>query len=245
MSLEGKVALVTGAGRGLGKGIALQLAARGAAVAVNDVTVESAQGTVDEILKNGGRAAAFACNVANFAEVEAMIAEAEKALGPIGILVNNAGINRDARLVKMTEQQWDEVIAVDLKSQFNTLRTLAPLMTERQFGRVINVSSASWQGNFGQANYAAAKAGVIGLTKTACRELAKYNITVNAICPGFIETEMTRGVPEKVWDVMVSKIPAGRVGKPEDVGRVVAFLASDDASYVNGEVIAVGGGMVL
>ncbi len=243
--LDGKLALVTGAGRGIGRGIALELAREGAQVVVNDLGAEDCEKTAEAVRALKADAYTAPANVSRFDEVDRMVEHIEKMFGPVSILVNNAGINRDRRLVKMSEAEWDEVIAVDLKSQFNTLRALAPRMVERGYGRIVNVSSMSWQGNFGQANYAAAKAGVIGLTKTACRELAASGITVNAICPGFIDTEMTRSVPEKVWDIMVKKIPAGRVGTPEDVGRVVAFLASDDAAYVNGEVINISGGMVL
>ncbi len=177
--------------------------------------------------------------------MEAIFAKVVAELGPIDILVNNAGINRDAALHKMTDEQWDKVIAINLTGTFYCLRLAAQQMRERGYGRIVNVSSMSWLGNFGQANYAASKAGVVGLTKTAARELAKKGITVNAICPGFIDTEMTRGVPPNVWEAMVGKIWTGRVGSPEDVGNVVAYLASDEASYVTGEVINVSGGMVL
>jgi NAD(P)-dependent dehydrogenase (short-subunit alcohol dehydrogenase family) len=163
----------------------------------------------------------------------------------LDILVNNAGINRDGMLHKMDYEQWSSVLNVNLTGVFNTMQPASKIMREQLNGRIINISSASWLGNVGQANYAAAKAGVVGLTKTAARELAKKGITANAICPGFIDTDMTRGVPEKVWDLMVSKIPAGRAGTPEDVANCIAFLASDQASYINGEVINVGGGMVL
>jgi len=145
----------------------------------------------------------------------------------------------------MTMEQWDSVIAVNLTGVFNCLQPAAQHMRERQSGRIINISSASWLGNIGQANYSAAKAGVVGLSKSAARELARFNVTVNAICPGFIETDMTRGVPEKVWDLMISKIPMGRAGKPEDVANCIAFLASDQASYITNEVINIGGGLVL
>jgi len=146
---------------------------------------------------------------------------------------------------KMTKDAWDAVIGVNLTGVYNCIRAVLPYMREREHGRIINISSAGWQGNIGQANYSAAKAGVIGLTKTIAKESAKKKITCNAICPGFIETDMTRGIPEKAWDIMVSKIPMGYVGKPEDIGKTVAFLASDEAEYITAEVINVGGGMVL
>ncbi|RDH00024.1 SDR family NAD(P)-dependent oxidoreductase, partial [Klebsiella pneumoniae] len=158
---------------------------------------------------------------------------------------NNAGINRDAMLHKLTEADWDTVIDVNLKGTFLCMQQAAIRMRERGAGRIINIASASWLGNVGQTNYSASKAGVVGMTKTACRELAKKGVTVNAICPGFIDTDMTRGVPENVWQIMISKIPAGYAGEAKDVGECVAFLASDGARYINGEVINVGGGMVL
>ncbi|MDQ0337361.1 3-oxoacyl-[acyl-carrier protein] reductase/2-hydroxycyclohexanecarboxyl-CoA dehydrogenase [Caldalkalibacillus uzonensis] len=245
ITLNGKVAIVTGAARGLGKGIAEKLASLGAYVVVSDVNKEGAQDTVTDIKQNGGRAEAFLCNVANVDEARELIHSTVRKHGHLDILINNAGINRDAMLHKMTQDQWSEVIAVNLNGVFNTMQPASVIMREQEYGRIVNISSASWLGNIGQANYAAAKAGVVGITKTAARELAKKNITVNAICPGFIDTDMTRGVPEKVWEMMISKIPMGRAGKPEDVANCIAFLVSDHASYITGEVINVGGGMVL
>lgn len=245
MRLENKIAIVTGAGQGIGKGIALCLAEEGAHVVVADVNVKTATNTAMEIKKLGRNALPISTDVSIQDDVQTLINTTVKEFGQLDILVNNAGINRDAMLHKMTMEQWNQVIAVNLTGTFMCMQAAAKLMRERNYGRIINIASASWLGNIGQANYAASKAGVVGLTKTAARELAKKNITVNAICPGFIETDMTRGVPEKVWDIMVSKIPMGKVGVPRDVGNVVAFLASDDASYITAEVINVGGGMVL
>lgn len=245
MSLSNKVALVTGASRGLGRGIAQVLAAQGAAVVICDVDKEGGEKTAQEFIRAGHKAVFIPCNIAKREEVNRLFIEAEETLGAIDILVNNAGINRDAMLHKLTEENWDLVMDVNLKGTFSCMQEAVVRMRERGYGRIINISSASWLGNVGQANYAASKAGVVGLTKTACRELARKGITVNAICPGFIETDMTKGVPEKVWDIMVSKIPAGYAGDPQDVGHCVAFLASDGARYINGEVINVGGGMVL
>ena len=245
IDLTGKIAIVTGAARGLGKGIAEKLASLGALVVVSDLNEEGAQSTVSEIIDNGGRAEVYACNVADKESARNLVEETAKKYGRLDILVNNAGINRDSMLHKMNHEQWDAVIGVNLTGVFNTMQPASVIMREQESGRIINISSASWLGNVGQANYAAAKAGVVGITKTAARELGRKNITVNAICPGFIDTDMTRGVPEKVWDMMISKIPMGRAGKPEDVANCIAFLSSDQASYINGEVINVGGGMVL
>lgn len=244
MKLQGKTAIVTGAARGLGKGIARQLVEEGANVVVADVDLEEAKKSAGE-MTGGGKAAGCKCNVADREDVEAMFAFAEKTFGPVDIIVNNAGINRDGMLHKMTLDQWDQVIAVNLTGTFHCTQLAAKSMRERGSGRIINIASASWLGNIGQANYAASKAGVVGLTKTAARELASKGVTANAICPGFIETDMTRGVPEKVWDIMISKIPMGRAGQPADVAALVAFLASDAAAYITGEVMNVGGGMVL
>lgn len=245
ISLDRKVAVVTGAARGLGKGIAGKLASLGAYVYLSDVNVDLLQTTVSEFKDKGYLVEQFVADVAKREEAERLIQYVISAYGQLDILVNNAGINRDAMLHKMTQEQWDSVIAINLTGVFNCLQPTIKHMRERQFGRIINISSASWLGNIGQANYAASKAGVVGLSKTASRELAKFNVTCNVICPGFIETDMTRGVPEKVWDLMVSKIPMGRAGHPEDVANCVAFLASDQASYITGEVINVGGGFVL
>lgn len=245
INLKGKVAIVTGAAQGLGKGIAEKLANLEAHVVVSDVNQEGAEITVSEIIEKGGSAEAFLCNVANEEEAKNLVEKTAEKHGKLDILVNNAGINRDAMIHKMNHAQWDAVIGVNLTGVFNTMHPASNIMRKQESGRIINISSASWLGNIGQANYAAAKAGVVGITKTAARELGRKNITVNAICPGFIDTDMTRGVPEKVWDLMVSKIPMGRAGKPEDVANCIAFLSSDQASYINGEVINVGGGMVL
>lgn len=245
MRLEGKVAIVTGSGRGLGKGIALKLAQEGAKVIVSDILEESATECVNEIKAAGGEASAFCGNIAKEADVMAVFDSAVNTYGKIDIVVNNAGINKDGMLHKMSNEQWDAVISVNLSGTFYMTREAAKRMREQECGRIINISSMSWLGNIGQSNYAASKAGVVGLSKTAARELARKGITCNVICPGFIDTDMTRGVPENVWDIMISKIPAGRAGSPADVGNLIAFLASDEASYINGQVIDVSGGMVL
>ncbi|MGE5508855.1 MAG: 3-oxoacyl-ACP reductase FabG [Chitinophagales bacterium] len=245
MRLEGKRALVTGAGRGIGRAIALKLAQEGADVLVNDVNRDNAEQVAEEIRALGRKAVAVVADVSKPEEAQVLVSAAINDLGGLEVLVNVAGINRDAMLHKMTQDQWNAVLAVNLTGTFNTTQAAAVHMREVGYGRIINIASMSWLGNIGQANYAASKAGVVGLSKTAARELAKKGVTVNVICPGFIDTDMTRGVPEKVWQMMVDKIPAGRVGDPSEVANVVAFLASDEAGYVTGEVINVSGGMVL
>lgn len=245
--LDHKVAIVTGAGRGLGKGIAMQLALEGAKVVVADMA--PAHDTVAEIEAKGGIASAYSVNVAKQEEVKALVEFAVETYGTLDIMVNNAGINRDGMLHKMSVENWDTVIAVDLTGTFYGTQEAIKYMRPRESGRIINISSGSWLGNIGQANYAAAKAGVVGLTKTAARENAKKGITCNVICPGFIETDMTVKLKEvnggKAWDSMVSRVPMGYAGKPSDVGKLVAFLASDDAAYITAEVINCGGGMIV
>lgn len=247
MRLESKVAIVTGAGRGLGKGIAKKLAKEGAKVVVADMA--PADEAVAEIEAEGGTACTFTVNVAKQEEVQAMVAFAIEKYGTLDIMVNNAGINRDGMLHKMPVENWNTVIDVDLTGTFYGTQEAVKYMRNKGYGRIINISSGSWLGNLGQANYAAAKAGVVGLTKTAARENARKGITCNVICPGFIETDMTLKLKEvnegAAWDSMMQRIPMGYAGKPEDVGNMVAFLASDEASYITSEVINVGGGMIV
>ena len=247
MRLEGKVAIVTGASRGLGKGIAKKLAEEGAKVVIADML--PADEAVAEITAEGGTAVSYQVNITNQEEVQAMVAFAVEKFGTLDIMVNNAGINRDGMLHKMSKENWDIVINVDLTGTFYCTQEAIKYMRGTNYGRVINISSGSWLGNIGQANYAAAKAGVVGLTKTAARENAKKGITCNAICPGFIETDMTCKLKEvnggAAWDSMVARVPMGYAGKPSDVGNMVAFLASDEAAYITSEVINVGGGMIV
>lgn len=247
MRLEGKVAIVTGAGRGLGRGIARKLAQEGAKVVIADVT--PADDAVKELLDAGHEACDFSVDVSDQEQMAALVAFAIKKYGTLDIMVNNAGINRDGMLHKMPRENWDKVIAIDLTGTFFGTQEAIKYMRTKNYGRVINISSGSWLGNIGQANYAAAKAGVVGLTKTAARENARKGITCNAVCPGFIETDMTLKLKEvndgAAWDSMVQRIPMGYAGKPSDVGNLVAFLASDEAAYITSEVINVGGGMIV
>lgn len=247
MRLKDKVAIITGSGRGLGKGIAMKLAEEGAKVIIADMA--AADDTVAEIEALGGTASAFAVNVSKQEEVQALVKYAIDTYGTLDIMVNNAGINRDGMLHKMPVENWQLVIDVDLTGVFYGTQEALKYMRTKGSGRVINISSGSWLGNIGQANYAAAKAGVVGLTKTAARESARKGITCNVICPGFIETDMTLKLKTvndgAAWDSMMQRIPMGYAGKPSDVGNMVAFLASDEAAYITSEVINVGGGMIV
>ncbi|MFP3154844.1 3-oxoacyl-ACP reductase FabG [Lachnospiraceae bacterium ZAX-1] len=245
MRLEDKVAIVTGAGRGIGYAIAEKLAREGAVVVVSDISEENAKDAVDRITKQGYRCVPFVGNTADYDVVERMFKDVINQFSKLDIMVNNAGINRDAMIHKMDLKQWNDVIQVDLTGVFYCTQQAAKIMREAEYGRIVNIASAGINGNFGQANYAAAKSGVVGLTKTVAKELAKKGVTANAICPGFIETDMTTSIPEKAWDIMVSKIPMGYAGKPVEVANLVAFLASDEAGYITGEVINVGGGFKL
>ena len=247
MRLENKVAIVTGASRGLGKGIAKKLAQEGAQVILADML--EATEAVAEITAEGGKAVAYKVNISNQEEVQGLIKYAVDTFGTLDIMVNNAGINRDGILHKMPKENWDLVISVNLTGTFFCTQEAIKYMREKNYGRIINISSGSWLGNIGQANYAASKAGVVGLTKTAARENAKKGITCNVICPGFIETDMTLKLKEikdgAPWESMISPVPMGYAGKPADVGNLVAFLASDEASYITSEVINCGGGMIV
>lgn len=245
MRLKEKVAIVTGAGRGIGEAIALKFAEEGANVVVADLVEANALEVAKKITECGGKAEPYVIDMTDQQSVKDMFAYVCKTAGTVDIIVNNAGINRDAMLHKMEKKQWEDVINVNLTGVFYGTQEAAKLMREKGYGRIVNIASEGIHGNIGQANYSAAKAGVVGLTKTAAKELAKKGVTANAICPGFIETEMTKGVPQKAWEIMVSKIPMGYVGKPVEVANLAAFLASDEASYITGEVIRVGGGFKL
>jgi 3-oxoacyl-[acyl-carrier protein] reductase len=246
MDLTGKTALVTGAGRGIGKAIALKLAELGVDLIINDLDIITAKETEQEVKALGRKAIALAADVSDSEAVEAMFTQALKDLGKLDILVNNAGITRDTLLLRMKDEDWDKVMQVNLKSAFNCIRAAAKVMMRQRSGRIINISSViGLMGNAGQANYAASKAGLIGLTKSAARELASRGITVNAIAPGFIQTEMTAHLPEEAKQRLNALVPLGFAGEPSDVANAVAFLASDLARYITGEVLKVDGGMVM
>lgn len=243
--LEGKVALVTGASRGIGHAIAHALAERGAFVIVNySGSKQNADETVKDIHIAGGRGIAYKCNVADYTACGEMITTLVKEYKHIDILVNNAGITKDNLLVKMSEEDFDSVIDVNLKGCFNTMKHLSRQLLKQRSGKIINITSVSGiMGNPGQANYCASKAGVIGLTKSAARELGSRGITVNAVAPGLIDTEMTENLPETVKEAMLGQILLRRMGQAKDVAETVAFLASDAADYITGQVIHVDGGM--
>lgn len=245
--LEGKTAIVTGASRGIGKSIAKKLASQGAAVVINyNGSEEKARQAQREIQESGGQASIYQCNVADYGQCEKFIQDVIQEYGSLDILVNNAGITKDGLLMKMSEEDFDKVIDTNLKGAFNTIRFASRQMLKQRSGRIINMSSVSGvAGNAGQANYAASKAGLIGLTKAAARELASRGVTVNAIAPGFIETDMTDVLSEKVKETAVAQIPLGRFGKPEQVAAAVAFLASQEAGYITGQTLHVDGGMVM
>ncbi|MBQ7629684.1 MAG: 3-oxoacyl-[Selenomonadaceae bacterium] len=245
--LAGKSALVTGASRGIGRAVALKLASLGAKVAVNFAgNIAKATEVKAEIDANGGESILVQGNVADFETVQSIVKSVTENFGKIDILVNNAGITRDNLLIKMSESDFDEVIATNLKGVFNCTKAVTRLMMKQRGGRIVNMSSVvAMTGNISQANYAAAKAGIIGFTKSSAKELASRNITVNAVAPGFIATDMTDALTEKVKEELLKGIPAGRMGSPEDVANLVAFLVSDQAAYITGQVIAIDGGMAV
>ena len=246
MSFQGRVAIVTGASRGIGKEIALQLAAKGAAVACVATTEEGAEVVAADIRNAGQNAKGFACDVSKSDQVEAMVSAVESQLGTPAILVNNAGITRDTLILRMKEEDWDQVLAVNLKGAFLTIRAVSKLMMRARYGRIVNLSSViGLHGGSGQANYAAAKAGILGLTLSVAKEFGSRGITCNAVAPGFIETDMTADLPAEFREFVEKHAPAGRLGTPADLAPAVVFLASEEAGYITGQCLTVDGGLML
>ena len=247
MSLQGKCALVTGGSRGIGRAVCLELARQGARVAVNYAgNAAAAEETVKACEALGAEAFAIQADVADAAASEAMVKEVLTRFGRLDILVNNAGVTRDGLMPMMKEADWDAVLDTNLKGAFHCMKAVYRPMMKQKYGRIVNLSSiVGLRGNAGQANYAASKAGLIGLTKSMAKELAGRNVTVNAVAPGFIDTDMTAALPEKARDAMLTTIPMGRLGQAEDVAKAVAFFAGDESAYVTGQVLCVDGGMAV
>jgi NAD(P)-dependent dehydrogenase (short-subunit alcohol dehydrogenase family) len=245
MTVKDRVAIVTGSGQGIGEGIAGVLAAAGARVVVNDLVPEKVKEVVADLEASGFEAIGHVADVATAEGAEGLIAAAVDAYGRVDILVNNVGMARDGWLAKMSEEDWDTVLQVNLKSQFLCCRAVAPHMMDQEYGRIINISSRAWLGGPGQANYAASKGAVISLTRTLALEMARYGITANCIAPALVDTPLFRGLKEEVQERLVKSVPAGRIGTPEDIGNAALFLASDESSYVTGQTLYVCGGRSL
>jgi len=246
LKLKGRVALITGAAQGIGKSVALLLAQNGADIVVSDINLEKAEETAKEIESIGSKAIAIKVDVANLKDVERMVESILEKFGKIDILVNNAGITRDKLILRMTEEDWDAVLNVNLKGTFNCTKAVVRHMAKQRSGKIVSIASVVGEmGNAGQVNYSASKAGVIGLTKTIAREFAQRRINVNAIAPGYIETPMTEVLPEKVKEELKRLIPMERLGKPEDVAEAVLFLVSEDSNYITGQVLNVNGGIYM
>jgi 3-oxoacyl-[acyl-carrier protein] reductase len=242
-ALNGRVAIVTGSGRGIGAATALRLARDGADLIINDINGENGRAIAAEIEKLGRRSWVSTHDVSDHGSSESLVSEGKARFGRIDILVNNAGITRDAMLSKMTEAQWDEVIRVNLKGPFNMGQACAKVMAEQKGGKVVNLASVAWLGNVGQTNYSASKAGVVGMTCTWALELARYGINVNAIAPGFIDSVLTQQIPAEVKEKFVQRVPLKRMGKPEEIADLVAFLVSDQSSYITGQCFTIDGGL--
>jgi 3-oxoacyl-[acyl-carrier protein] reductase len=246
MRLKGKVAIITGAGRGIGQATALKFAKEGALVAVCDIDERSAIATARMVEGLGAEALSFRVDVTDKLSIQNMVLSVHERFGRIDVLVNNAGIVADAQLKKMTDEQFDRVIDINLKGTYNCTKAVVDIMLEQQSGVILNASSiVGLYGNFGQTNYAASKFGVIGMVKTWARELGKRGIRANAVCPGFVSTPIISSIPDKVIDALETKVPMGRLGRPEEIANAYAFLASDEASYINGAVLEVSGGLTI
>jgi 3-oxoacyl-(acyl-carrier-protein) reductase len=243
LPLNDRIALVTGSGRGLGAATALRLARDGAHVVINDLNPEGAKNVAAEIEKMGRKTLVSTHDVSSHKSANAMVDEIQARFGRVDILVNNAGITRDAMLHKLTEEKWDEVIRVNLKGPFNVGQACAKLMMEQKYGKIVNLASVAWLGNIGQTNYSASKAGVVGMTRTWALELSRYGVNVNAIAPGFIDSVLTQQVPAEIKEKFIQRIPLKRIGQPDDIAALVAFLASDAASYITGQCIQIDGGL--
>jgi len=246
LDLKGRVAIVTGGAQGIGKSIAAQLALAGANVVIADVAEEMAKSTAEEISRKGSEAVSIVVDVSSLSSVEEMVKKTLDKFGRIDILINNAGITRDALVMRMKEEDWDLVLDINLKGAFNCIKIVSPIMMKQRFGKIVNIASiVGINGNAGQANYSASKGGLIALTKTCAKELASRQINVNAVAPGFIQTSMTERLSVEVREKLSFQIPLGKIGNPDDVANAVLFLVSEKSSYITGEVIKVDGGMAM
>lgn len=246
MDFKGKIAIVTGAGRGIGREISILLASLGAHVVIADIAEGDSPTTLEEIQSKGHSAQFFKMDVSKYEEVNSTVKDVIKQCGTVDILINNAGITRDNLMMRLKEEDWDQVLDVNLKGAFNMSKAILPSMLKARKGRIINISSViGMMGNPGQTNYAASKAGLIGLTKAIAREVASRGITVNAVAPGYIDTEMTKAIPEEVKKKLIELIPAGRLGTTRDVANGILFLCSEQADYITGQVLSINGGMYM
>lgn len=243
--MKDRVAVVTGSGQGIGEGIVRAFAAAGAKVVVNDVEEARAAAVAADLEASGASAVALAADVSRSEGAEALISTAMEAFGQVDVLVNNAGIARDRYLTKMSEEEWDDVLRVNLKSQFLTCRSAVPHMMERRYGRIVNISSRAWLGAVGQANYASSKGAVVSLTKTLALELAKFEITANCVAPAIVDTPLFRGLSDEVQERLMKSVPIGRIATPQDIAQAVLFFASEGSSYITGQVLYVCGGRSL